>query len=440
MKKHELALLLFLPLFLLTACGVQEDAAESKTDVSEQESALEQTDTDEAEADAVEQESASEQAAEAFSLSHSVDALGYSLFSEFTQDGTENICFSPYSIEAALGMAAEGAEGVTLDEMKQVMQIESIDAFTEAFSVSRQKLESDAMDIRIANSVWYQKDLAYAGDFESVYLPTLQNNYAADCYEEDLSDASVIQSMNDWIRAATEGKITNMVNEVPDDAALLLFNAVYFNAEWAIPFSGESTYDDTFYGSAGEQTVSFMHMSEQYFKYYEYNGIRALRMRYKDSDMAMDILIPAEEDADVAALFNALSTEEKQEFYEGLSNAEEISIATLALPRFTFESDSIPLREYLADLGMSRAFTNGAEFSKISDEACISDILHKTYIRVDENGTEAAAVTEAIMNLTALPAGDPVTFEVTMPFLYEISDTSDGTVLFMGRMSRIEKQ
>lgn len=439
MKKRYLAMLIFIPVLFLAACGAQSGASESGTDAPEQTVSESETSSEAEEAETDAPASSEPEQIQYNSLAQSVNALGYHLFSELTQSETENLCFSPYSIEAVLGMAAEGAEGATLEEIERVMQTDDLDAFTSDFSVSRQKLESDAMDIRIANSVWYQKNLSYAGNFETDYLPTLKNDYAADCYPEDLSDASLIQTMNDWIADATNQKITNLVSEVPDDAVMLLFNAVYFNAEWAIPFPKESTYAETFYGSAGEQQVSFMHMSDQYFKYYEYKGIRMLRMRYKDSDMAMDILIPADETADVTALYNALSDEEKQELYDGLSDAEEISIAALALPRFTFESDSMPLNEYLADLGMSKAFTGAAEFSKISDEVCISDIIHKTYIRVDENGTEAAAVTEAIMNLTALPAGDPVTFEVTMPFMYYISDTSDDTILFMGRMNQIEK-
>lgn len=427
MKKRVLLLMLIIPTLLLTACGGQSSAEGTEPKVSEQEADSEdETPTD-----------ASGETVEYISLSHSVNALGYDLFAKLTQAGAENICFSPYSIETALGMAVIGASGTTLEEMRQVMQIDDMDAFMKDISSSMDKLENDAMDIRIANSAWYEKDLVYSDSFESAYLPLLESAFDADCFEETLSSPSAAGAMNDWIAEATNQKITNMVGEVPEDAILLLFNAVYFNAEWAVPFPKEGTYDETFNGANGEQTVPFMHLSEQYFKYYEYKGIRTLRMYYKDSDMAMDILIPVDEDADVTALFNALSPEEKQELYEGLSDAEEIPIASLKLPRFTFESDSISLNEYLADLGMTKAFTGAAEFSGISDEAYISNIFHKTYIRVDENGTEAAAVTEVMMNRMSLLAGDPVTFEVTMPFMYYISDTSDGTILFMGSMDQI---
>lgn len=434
MKKQILLLILLIPTLLLTACGAQSPAEETKPEASEQINDTAAADREDNSQPTV----SSNEKVEPVPLSHSINALGYDLFAQFTQAGPENICFSPYSIESALGMAAAGASGDTLDEMRQVMQIGDMDSFIKDLSLSADKLENDAMDIRIANSAWYEKDLTFSDSFESEYLPLLRDAYKADCFEETLSDPATVQMMNEWIGDATNDKITDMVNEVPDDAVLLLFNAVYFNAEWALPFPKEGTYDEAFNGTNGEQTVPFMHLSEQYFKYYEYKGIRALRMYYKDSDMAMDLLIPADEDADVTALFNALSLEEKQALYDGLSEAEEISIASLKLPRFTFESDSIRLNEYLKNLGMVKAFTNAAEFDKISDEVRISDIFHKTYIRVDENGTEAAAVTQVMMNRMSLPAGNPVTFEVTMPFMYYISDTSDGTILFMGSMSHID--
>lgn len=427
MKKTFLLLMLFIPALMLTACGDQTQPPAEESETVKEEQPLEQTGA----------EDSMEETSEYISLSHSVNALGYDLFARFGQDGSENICFSPYSIEMALGMAAAGASDTTLAEMQQVMYIDDTDTFVKDISASMDRLENDAMDIRIANSAWYEKEMAFSDSFETSYLPLLKDAFGADTFSETLSDPSTVQAMNDWISEATEGKITDMVNEVPDNAALVLFNAVYFNADWAVPFPKEGTYDEAFNGTGGEQIVPFMHMSDHYFKYYEYKGIRALRMYYKDSGTAMDILIPADENASVTDLFNALSLEEKQELYNGLSDAEEISIASLKLPRFEFESDSIALNQYLADLGMVKAFTEAAEFDKISEYAFISDIFHKAYIRVDEKGTEAAAATEIIANLTSLPAGEPVTFEVTMPFMYYISDTSDGTILFMGSMSRI---
>lgn len=435
MKKRILLLTLLLPALLLTACGSQSPAEQpepEQTEIAEPEED-ETPDSDQASENQPVNESGY------VSVSHSINALGYDMFSQLKQSGSENICISPYSIETALGMAANGAVDTTLEEMLHVMQVSDMDTFNQDITASMDKLEADAMDIRIANSAWYAEDMNFSDSFEASYLPLLKDSYDADCFEENLSDPSTIQSMNDWISEATNEKINNMVDEVSPDACLLLFNAVYFNAKWAVPFPTEGTFDEEFYGTDGTRTIPFMHMSDRYFKYYEYKGIRTLRMYYRDSDMAMDILIPAREDDDVTQLFNDLSFEEKQELYQGLSDAEEIMIGSLKLPRFEFSSDSIQLNKYLADLGMVRAFSDDAQLDIISEEAYISDIFHKTYIRVDENGTEAAAVTEVMMERMSLLAEEPVSFEVDMPFMYYISDTSDGTILFIGSMNHIDE-
>ena len=153
--------------------------------------------------------------------------------------------------------------------------------------------------------------------------------------------------------------------------------------------------------------------------------------------MAMDILIPSQEGQSVTELFNALSLKEKQELYQGLSDSEEILITSLWMPRFEFSSESIRLNDYLISLGMAEAFSGDAQFDIIGDSVSISDVLHKTYIRVDEDGTEAAAVTSVLMSATAL-IENPVSFKVDMPFMYYISDTSDGTILFIGSMNHID--
>lgn len=424
MKNKFLFLGLLLPLLFLTACGTQE-----QTDSSLQEQ----------QADVPVEEESAEPAEEAEiydSAAESINALGYDLFARLSGDG--NVCISPYSIETALGMGANAAADATLDQMLGTMHTTDIHTFNQNISSSMDKLERDAMDIRIANSAWYADDMDFSDSFESSYLPLLTESYNADCFEADFTDASTIDAMNNWIAKATNDKITDMVSDLSEDTCLVLFNAVYFNAEWEVSFPKEATFDEEFHGTDGTQTVPFMHLTDRYFQYYEYKGILTLRMRYKDSDMAMDILIPeASEDKTVTELFNALSFEEKQELYQGLSDSEEVMITSLKMPRFEFSSDSIPLSNYLKDLGMTRAFSDEADLDLISGDAYISDVFHKTYIRVDEKGTEAAAVTEMIMNTLSMPTGEPLLFEVDMPFMYYITDTSDGTILFIGTMNNI---
>lgn len=430
MKKRNLLLLIFISILLLSACGKQP--AETLPEESEQEEIPEEASS----SDAPSETPSEAPSAEVYtSVSQSINALGFDLFAAMS--GEENVCISPYSIQTALGMAANGATGTTLDEMLGTMHVTDIDTFNTDMDASRQKLEKDAMDIRIANSAWQDENMQFNDSFDSTYIPLLENTYGAENFKCSLTDDATIEAMNNWIAEATNGKIDNMISELPRDASLILFNAVYFNAKWEVPFPKEGTFDEEFHGTDGTQMVPFMHLSDCYFKYYQYKGITALRMYYRDSDMAMDILIPSEEGQSVTEIFNALSLEEKQELYQGLSDAEDIMIATLRMPRFEFSSESIRLNDYLVSLGMVEAFSGNARFDVISDEVYISDIVHKTYIRVDEDGTEAAAVSSVMMNRMAL-IEDAVSFEVDVPFMYYISDTSDGTILFIGSMNHID--
>lgn len=421
MKKRTLLPLFLISILFLSACGKQ--SAETIPQSPEQ---LEQP----------EEAEEAKKTVEAYDVvSQSINALGFDLFAAMS--GEDNLCISPYSIETALGMAANGATGETLDEMLGVMHASDIDAFNTDIDASRKKLEDDAMDIRISNSAWADENMQFSDSFESTYIPLLESTYGAESFQCSLTDKSAIESMNDWIAEATNDKITNMISELPEDACLLLFNAVYFNAQWEVPFPKEGTFDEEFHGTDGTQMVPFMHLSDSYFKYYEYKGITALRMYYKDSDMAMDILIPSDKNQSVTELFNALSLQEKQELYQGLSDAEEIIIATLRIPRFEFSSESIRLNNYLSSLSMVKAFSTNAQLDIIGEGIYISDILHKTYIRVDEDGTEAAAVTSVMINRMAL-IENAASFEADMPFMYYISDTSDGTILFIGSMNHID--
>lgn len=449
MKKKYLILGLLLTSLLLSACGNKGNSDNDATDSYQSDLLMEPIPLPEGwEGGAPETTQimdgsetngpqASSQSQLVFSdTAESINAFGYDLFA--TLPANENVCISPYSIEAALGMGANAASDITLDEMLNVMHVENLDGFNTGFAASIDKLENDSMDISVANSVWYQKDMDTTEDFQSSYLPLLKNQYAAESFDRNLSDTTTVNEINDWVENATNGKIDQIVTDIDDSAYLLLLNAVYFNAKWTVPFAAELTYDETFHGLSGDKEVPFMHLRDKYFKYYEYKGIRAIRLHYSNSSTAMDILIPTDPNEDVAALFNALTYEEKKELYQGLTDAEDQLIGNLRLPRFEFSSDALSLRQTLASLGMAKAFGDTADFSVIADNAYISDIVHKTYIRVDEEGTEAAAVTGAMVEAMSLPVGEPIPFEVDMPFVYYISDTSDGTILFLGSMKDIE--
>lgn len=445
MKKHLLLPIFLFSVFFLSACGGQPAEErplleQPSVEVPSHDASLETPPLEDPSSEDISPETpASESGSpEVYSsAAESINALGYDLFAKMSSPN-KNTCISPYSIELALGMAANGSSGTTRDEMLNVMHVKDLDAFNRAVTASGKKLESDAMDIRIANSAWYDENMLFSDSFEASYLPLLKDSYNAEAFKKNFSDSSTLSIMNDWISRATNDKITNIVSEIPQDTILILLNAVYFNAHWEVPFPKDGTVDEIFYSPSGDQVVPFMHLKDVYFQYVEYKGIQALRMNYESSDMAMDILIPVDKEQNVTELFNNLTFEEKQELYQKLSDSEENLISMIRLPKFEFSTENISLNDYLIRLGMTKALSSGADFSLISEEAFISQIYHKTFIRVDENGTEAAAVTSAMIERMSLIEGDIISFEADVPFMYYISDTADGTILFIGSMESID--
>lgn len=371
------------------------------------------------------------------SVAENVNALGYLLFEKLC--GDENLCISPYSIEIALAMAANGAGGNTLTEMLEVLHIQDLDKFNNDICYSMSQLEKDGAELAIADSLWYNEAKKYNDTFDTEYVPVLQNYYGADVYSADFSSNATVENMNQWVSTATNGKIDQIIDMLKPDTRLVLFNAVYFKGDWAQSFNERNTYTQDFYGTRGTQSVDMMHMYGAEFQYCADYGIRVLRLQYENSNLVMDILIKEnpEEAGTITELYNALSAEEKENLAQEISDGEYMSIF-LALPVFEFESETMVLNDTLQSLGMKEAFGASANLDRIAEETYISEVCHKTYIKVDEQGTEAAAVTAVLENDAAACYVETLDFIVDTPFIYMIKDCTDDTILFMGNMNYIE--
>lgn len=423
---------------LIAGCNVKDNMEDNKTEDTE---IFETEDETEDETEEKTEESFEDDTDYIYEgVSESVNSLGYRLFDELSTDG--NLCISPYSIDIALAMAANGAGGDTLTEMLDVMNIQDIENFNTEIQTSIKKLENDGAEFSIADSAWYNMDMKYNESFERSYIPVLENYYGADIFPADFSNDQAVNDINQWVFDETNGKISKIINRLDYSTRLLLLNAVYFNGEWELPFYIENTYKQDFYGTDGTKQVDMMHMYESEFQYCCDYGIRVLRLGYKDSDIVMEIMINEnpESETTVTEAYNALGIEEKEKLAEEISDSEYTEIQTLALPVFEFSSECMELNDVLMDLGMEKAFMADADLDKIADEVYISEVYHKTYIKVDEQGTEAAAVTIVAANdAAAMPVEDPVNFIVDHPFMYILRDSSDGTILFMGSMNNIDE-
>jgi len=381
--------------------------------------------------------------AELESLADGNTAFAFSLYHQLSsQNG--NLFYSPYSVSSALAMTYAGAAGKTAEEMAAVLHFPLDDSSLHpAFNALDQHLKNlEDLDVpqdqgvpfqlNIANAIWGQKDY----HFEENFLDTLAVNYGAGLRLLDYvqKPEKSRQTINDWVSDQTERKIQDLIPQgaIDSDTRLVLSNAIYFKANWQDPFQKSLTEDGPFYGLEGEQyQVPLMSTgSDANFLYYAGDGFQAVELPYLGGKVSMLVLLP--------------DTGRFEEFEAGLT-LEQLDVITVGMdyqaielrfPKFEFESE-FSLVHSLTALGMTSAFSEKGDFSRMTGakDLFISDVFHKAFVSVDEEGTEAAAATAVVMTLTAAPM-DPLQLTVDRPFLFLIRDQQTQTILFMGRVTQ----
>ena len=361
----------------------------------------------------------------------------YRLLAERRDD--ENLFYSPYSISLALAMTYAGARGETEEQMADALHftLSQADLHT-AFNALDQELskrgegaegkDGEGFRLNIANAIWGQEDY----QFLDTFLDVLAENYGAGLRVLDFaSDPEKARgTINEWVSQETEGKIENLIprNALGPLTRLVLTNAIYFNAAWAHPFEEAATRDAPFTRLDGtEVTVPMMRQTES-FGYIQGEGYHAAELPYDGGEMSMVVVLP---DAERFETFEeSLDAQQVQSLIEDITYRQ----VTVSLPRFEFDS-ALGLNEALGELGMPAAFSGAADFSGMTgnQDLFISDVLHKAYVSVDEEGTEAAAATAVVMAESAMPT-EPVEFTADHPFLFLIRDRGTGAILFVGRV------
>ena len=360
--------------------------------------------------------------------------FAFGLFGQVaSEDYGSNVVLSPLSAKLALAMAYNGAEGETKDAMAAVLDLEgmSLEEVNEQLGNLMTSLEQADEDVllEIANSLWANQDYALNPDFAQ----RCREWYEAEVANLDFSDPQSPQTINDWVKEKTHDKIDNIVNKLSPELALILINAVYFNGKWETPFDAEMTEDGDFHLlDGGTLTVPLMRRWDE-FSYYEDEGLQAVSLPYGEDSkgrMSMYVILPSE-GRDYGEFLGTLSEANWEAWMDMFDDRE----GELALPRFKVEYEK-ELNDALKAMGMEPAFRGGLAdaFADLGGEdAFISKVLQKTYIDVNEEGTEAAAVTKVEMEATAvMPDTEPFTMRVDRPFFFAIRDNQTGAILFMG--------
>ena len=372
-----------------------------------------------------------------FAAVEAINQFAYDLYQHFMQE-EGNLFLSPVSISTALAMAYAGAAGNTAAQMADVLHFDPADdGLHESFGSLMESLntsgETNAFDLSVANSLWLQQGCS----FKDTYLQLMQSAYSGGLNEVDFqTDPEAAREMiNTWIEQQTNGMIQDMLGQgaISEATRSVLANAIYFNAQWAHPFKATNTHDRVFTLESGEQIdVPTMYLREQ-LRYTQQDGFQVLELPYEGEKLSMVLLLPQEDTS-----LNDLGGDTLTEVNNWLAQGAEKQDVIVRLPKFKTEVSS-SLTELLKGMGMSDAFNTGvADFSGMANggDLCIDDVLHNAMVEVDEEGTEAAAVTVAI-SLGCAPGTSSQSIEFTAdhPFHFYIRDNETGAMLFMGRMN-----
>jgi len=350
-----------------------------------------------------------------------------------------NLFYSPYSISAALAMTYAGARNETAEQMADTLQFmleqerlhpafNWLDAELAKRGEGAAGKDGEGFRLNIVNAIWGQKDYEFLSDF----LDVLAENYGAGLRILDFiteTEASRL-AINKWVSDQTEGRIEDLIPQGAIDALtrLVLTNAIYFNAAWEYPFDEDMTADGPFYLLDGGQVSVPMMKQTEAFGYTEGEGYQAVELQYDGNELSMVILLP--EAGQFQASEEGLQAQQVCDIISSLQPAQ----VTLTMPRFEFDSE-FSLKDTLAGMGMPIAFSSGADFPGMTGapDLCISEVLHKAFVSVDEAGTEAAAATAVIMDESAMPL-EPVEVTIDRPFIFLIRDIDTGAILFVGRV------
>ena len=338
--------------------------------------------------------------------------LGFDVLRALT-DGTKNQVFSPVSLAYALGMALEGADGATEDEIEKALGTDDLDDWIE---YNGSKLT--AAGLKLANAAFITGEIQPDAD----YIEDLKKDFGAEWFEMSVDMADKI---NQWTKEHTDGLIEKLIDgELDPLSQLVLVNAVAMDAKWSSPFSADETADGIFHAPDGGVTASMMHQT-LYADYAETDEALILRLTYSDSGLSMLLALPKDGQS-VTGVLDKLSEKGLSYF----SFPEEMTEVSLTMPKIDLSAKNT-LNDALQALGVRTAFSDSADFSDITKSMPlqIAEVVQKARLVVDEDGTKAAAATE--VGICAMSAPMPaVDFTLDRPFVAVIAEEETGTVCF----------
>jgi serine protease inhibitor len=355
--------------------------------------------------------------------------FGFKLFSEVLKTDSEkkNIFVSPSSVAIALAMTYNGASGSTQQAMAKALELQgmSLSEINSSNAALKELLENPDPKVKltIANSLWANKNVT----FQSEFLQKNRDYYKAKVTNLDFSDTKTLGKINNWVNENTRGKINKIVEKIDPDQMLFLINAIYFKGNWTNQFEQSQTAQYPFYLTSGTQKKHPMMSQKGDYKYYENEQFQAASLPYgKDGKISFYVFLP-KQNSSLQAIYQNLNAENWDKWMAQFNKREGF----VRLPRFKMDYD-ITLNNALTALGMGEAFSDKANFSAMGKNFKISEVKHKTFVEVNEEGTEAAAATSVGIVTLSAPVNEPFQMIVDRPFFCAIRDNRTGSLLFMG--------
>jgi serine protease inhibitor len=365
-------------------------------------------------------------------------SFGFNLFDRIAkQDPNKNIFISPVSVAIALSMTNNGASGETQQAIAEALESQNIkiDEVNE-FNQNIQKLLANGdtnVELNIANSLWTRKDIA----LEQAFLNKVKEFYQAEINNLDFKNANAANTINAWVKQQTKDKIDKIVDRIEPDSMLFLINAVYFKGKWEAPFEKSLTKPQPFILTDGTKIQHPAMSRSGEYRYYDTPTFQAISLPYGSGRFNMEIFLPKSK-SNLSEFQKQLTAKNWQEWSTKFTRKEGL----IQLPRFKVEYET-SLKSALQSLGMAIAFEPAkADFRNLSTvRAFIGDVKHKTFVEVNEEGTEAAAVTSVEMELTSARPSQEPPFQmiVDRPFFFAICDRQTGTIIFMGAIKNPSK-
>lgn len=356
------------------------------------------------------------------------NAFAFEFFSDvYETENTEiNYMVSPLSLSLALGMAYNGSATTTADAFKNVMHFEGLSS--EEINAFYQRLiaylasNSNGSVMEIANSIWIEKTFSVKQNFINVN----QTYFNAEVQSLNFSNPTSVDVINNWVSGKTHQKIPTIINSISPSEKLFLINALYFNAKWKYAFKPENTSPQPFYTTTNEFVGAQMMQQTAKVNYLQTATFSAIELPYVHDKFSMVVLLPNE-----GFGLDAIKSQLNITNWNQWLSQFQLQDVIIQIPKFKYPYENL-LNDELMDLGLGIAFTDAADFSGISDiSLAISKVIQKTYIDVNEEGTEAAAVTSIGIGTTSVPI-IPI-FNANKPFLYIIKENTSGAICFMGK-------